>query len=78
MLLWSRWTSLRAWQTDDCQADLPERKELGCYSASFLNRVQEFQQIGIDFILMRSRETVRPARIVNLLSALDELGGFLC
>ncbi len=38
---------------------------------------QEGQQVGVDLILMRGREAVRCARIVDFLRALDEPGRFL-
>ena len=38
---------------------------------------QERQQVGVDLILMRGREAVRRARIVDFLRALDEPGRFL-
>lgn len=44
--------------------DLPGASILGCCLASLLNRRHEFQQVGVDFVLMRSRETVGPARIM--------------
>src|SRR5882724_6624539 len=38
---------------------------------------EEGQQVGVDLILMRGREAVRRARIVDFLGALDEPGRFL-
>src|SRR5947209_16582200 len=38
---------------------------------------EEGQQIGVDLILMRGREAVRRARIVDFLRALDDPGRFL-
>jgi|ERR1051325_1342634 len=58
-------------------SDLPWRKDSGCCLARLLNRLQKFQQVGVDFILMGSRQAVRPARIVNFLCSLDELGRLL-
>jgi len=39
--------------------------------ANRLNRPQKFQQVGIDFILIGSRETMRSTRMVNFLRALE-------
>ena len=58
--------------------DLPPRKNLGRCLASLLDRLQKVQQVGVDFVLVRSRETVRPPRIVNFLRSLDEPSRFLC
>jgi hypothetical protein len=41
--------------------------------ANRLNRLQKFQQVGIDFILMSSRETIRSTRMVNFLRALESV-----
>jgi hypothetical protein len=41
--------------------------------ANRLNRLQKFQQVGIDFILMGSRETMRSTRMVNFLRALESV-----
>src|SRR4030095_8062554 len=41
-----------------------------------LSRLDEREQIGVDPILVRCRETVRRARVVDLLGALDESGRF--
>ena len=38
---------------------------------------QEGQQVGVELILMRGREAMRCARIVDFLRVLDELGRFL-
>jgi hypothetical protein len=42
--------------------------------ANRLNRLQKFQQIGIDFILMSSPEAMRSTRIADFLRHLDEFG----
>ena len=47
-------------------ADLPWCKDSGCL-ASLLNRLQKFQQVGVDFVRMRGSETMRPARIIDFL-----------
>src|SRR5437773_496681 len=70
-------TSLLARGRSAKKSGLPREKGSGC-SANFLNRLQKFQQVGVDFILVRGRETVRPARIVNFFRSLDEPGRFLC
>jgi hypothetical protein len=62
---------------DLSNADLPPRKD-SCSLTNLLNRLDKFQQVGVDFILVRSREAVGPARIVNFLRFLDEPGRFLC
>src|ERR1700758_2789971 len=41
--------------------------------ATRLYRLQKFQQVGIDFILMGSRETMRSTRMVNFLRALESV-----
>jgi hypothetical protein len=41
--------------------------------ANRLNRLQKIQQVGIDLILMGSRETMRSTRIVNFLRALKSV-----
>ena len=41
-------------------------KNSGCL-ARLLNRLKEFQQVGVDFILVSSREAVGPARIIDFL-----------
>jgi CheY-like chemotaxis protein len=53
------------------------RKSLRCRLASLLDRPYKFQQVRVDFILVRGRETVRPAGIINLLRPFDEPGRFL-
>ena len=49
------------------------RKKLG-YLASLLDRLQKLQQVGVDFILVRRCQAVRPAGIVKFLRPLDEPG----
>ena len=49
----------------------------GCCLTSLLNRIHKFQQVRVDFILVRSSEAVRPPWIVNFLRPLDEPGRFL-
>src|SRR3546814_9925493 len=43
----------------------------------WLLRLNESEQIGVDLVLMRGREAVRRARIVDFLRTLDEPGRFL-
>ena len=47
------------------ECDLPGTNS-GCL-ARLLNRLEEFQQVGVDFILVSSREAVGPARIIDFL-----------
>jgi len=49
-------------------------RNLGCRLASLLDRLQELQQVRVYLILMGRSKAVRPARIVDLLGPLDELG----
>ena len=56
-----------------------------CSSSLLLNLLldtalapEEREQVGIDLILMRRRDAVRRARIVDFPYVLDELGRFLC
>ena len=50
-------------------------KDSGCL-ANLLNRLEEFQQVGVDLISIRGGEAMRQAWVKNLLSSLDELGRF--
>ena len=59
------------------EGDLPWGKDSGCL-ASLLNRLQKFQQIGVYFILMGSRQAVRPPWIIDFLCSLDEPGRLFC
>src|SRR5437762_4769568 len=65
---------------DDHVRRLEVRGHNRCLSgslASFLNRPQKCQQVGVDLIRVRGGETVRQAGIINFLRPLDEPGRLL-
>jgi hypothetical protein len=45
------------------------RKQSRCCLATLLDRLHKFQQVGVDFILVRGSEAVGSARIINFLRA---------
>ena len=49
------------------------RKDSGRSLARLLNRLEEFQQVGVDLICMRGSETVGQAWVKKFLGSLDEL-----
>src|SRR6476620_3914929 len=52
---------------------IPSYTSMNLCPANRLNRLQKFQQVGIDLILMGSSETMRSTRKVNLLRALKSV-----
>jgi hypothetical protein len=67
--------SLRRPQLICFKSDGPARGGLsrGCLAA-LLNRLEKFQQVGVDLICVRGGEAMRHAGVENLLSSLDEFG----